>query len=317
MRIRLALAILVGLVVPAAAQPLATGMQEVRVTQGGIARSYVVYRPAREGSLPLVVMLHGAGGRARQALENYRWDRLADREGFVVAAPQGLPARPRAAASLVFNPNVWNDGSERFTPERRAIDDVAFVAAVIDNVASRAAIDRTRVYVAGMSNGASMAFRVASRMPERFAAVAAVAGHFWDPPARIAPPLSLLLIAGERDPLNPLAGGNGRDPWGGGTIAKPPMIRSAQAWAAAVGCRAETEPNHPDLPPQLIHMPPQGVRWTGCPPGTAVVMMTIHGMGHVWPGAVRELPERLVGPRPANFDATRGIWAFLRPHRRA
>jgi polyhydroxybutyrate depolymerase len=317
MRFTLALALLLALsATPAAAQPLAAGTQEVRLASGGVARTYVVHRPRQAGALPLVVMLHGAGGRARQTVENYRWDRLADREGFVVVAPQGLPVRPAASASLLLNPNVWNDGSERFTPERRAVDDVAFIAAVIDDVAARAAIDRARIYVAGMSNGAAMAFRMGARMPERFAAVGAVASHFWDPPARIAPPLSLLFIAGDRDPLNPLAGGEGRNPWGGPPVAKPPMRRSAEAWAAAVGCRAVTEPNNPDLPPQLIHLPPQGERWTGCPPGIAVVMMTMHGMGHVWPGALRELPERLVGPRIAGFDATGALWAFFQSHRR-
>src|SRR5689334_659766 len=79
----LAMALLLLAAVPAAAQQpaapsleraLERGTQEVRLTQDGVARTYVVHLPARPGPLPLVVMLHGAGGRARQTLENYRWD---------------------------------------------------------------------------------------------------------------------------------------------------------------------------------------------------------------------------------------------------
>ncbi len=292
----------------AAAQALRPGPGTVELRHGGFARVYATYVPGPPADArPLVLILHGAGGEARQTLENYRWDRAADRAGFVVAAPQGLPARPRSRPNLLLNPNVWNDGSDRFSAERRAIDDVAFLAAVLDDVARRVAIDRRRIYIAGMSNGASMTFHAASRMPERFAAAAAVSGHFWDPPSRIAPALSLLFIVGDSDPLNPIEGGMARNPWGRPS-AKPPMIRSAEAWARAIGCSDGPGASR-DLPPSLIV-------WAQCPDEARVTMRTVRGMGHVWPGAVRELPERLVGPRVRGMDATADIWAFFAQHRR-
>lgn len=300
----------------AEAQPLPPGgTYASEIAQGGRTRLVVIHRPRQDGPLPLVVMLHGAGDNARNVMSNYGWDRLSDGAGVAVLAPQGIPVRPDARASAALNPNVWNDGSGRFGADRLAIDDVAFIAAAIDYAAARLPVDPARVYLAGMSNGAAMAFRAGAALPGRFAAVAAVASHFWDPPPRIAPPVSLLFIAGARDPLNLLGGGAGRNPWGGPSEIRPPMIRSAQAWAAAVGCRAETEPDS-DLPPQLIHYPVPGVRWTGCPPGIAVVMVTYPAMGHVWPGAARGLPERLVGPALPGVDATALIWAFFRDRRR-
>jgi polyhydroxybutyrate depolymerase len=312
-RLALLLALCAG---PATAQSLPPGIHALQLEHGGRTRLVVIHRPRQDGPLPLVVMLHGAGDSARNVMTNYGWDRLGDRAGVAVIAPQGVPARPDARDNAALNPNVWNDGSGRFGAARLAIDDVAFIAAAIDLAAARLPVDPARVYLAGMSNGASMAFRAGAALPGRFAAVAAVASHFWDPPPRIAPPVSLLFIAGARDPLNLLGGGAGRNPWGGGPLEmRPPMARSAEAWAAAVGCRAETEMDT-ELPPEFIHFRPPGVRWIGCPPGIAVVMITYEAMGHVWPGAARDLPRRLVGPPLPGVDATALIWDFFRGRRR-
>jgi polyhydroxybutyrate depolymerase len=280
------------------------GAQDLTIASGGVERRYVLHLPAsRDGATPLVLLLHGAGGNARDALRSYRWDRMADREGFAVAAAQGLPARPDGRSSLMLNPNVWNDGSARFSAARREIDDVVFLAAVLDDVARRTPIDPLRVYVTGFSNGAAMTFLVAARLPQRFAAAAPVSSHWWQPMPQLARGVPLLFIVGDRDPLNPYDGGEGRNPWGR-PQPRPAFIRSAEAWAAAIGCRAGPIASR-DLPPSLI-------RWTECRDGAAVTMRTIRGLGHTWPGGVNRLPERVVGPHLPQPDATALIWAFFR-----
>jgi len=44
-----------------------------------------------------------------------------------------------------------------------------------------------------------------------------------------------------------------------------------------------------------------------------VVLYTIEGGGHTWPGGT-PLPEWLLGPMSRSVDATRLMWAFFRAH---
>jgi polyhydroxybutyrate depolymerase len=56
------------------------------------------------------------------------------------------------------------------------VDDVAFLDALLDDLAGAYRVDPRRVFATGMSNGAMMAYRLASELSERIAAVAPVAG---------------------------------------------------------------------------------------------------------------------------------------------
>ena len=69
---------------------------------------------------------------------------LADREGFVVVYPQGI--------GLLGMFRHWNSGHCCGKARKTGIDDVAFVLSVVDDVASKLRIDRTRLYVTGFSN---------------------------------------------------------------------------------------------------------------------------------------------------------------------
>ena len=54
--------------------------------------------------------------------------------------------------------------------------------------------------------------------------------------------------------------------------------------------------------------------YTNCADDAAVVLYTIQGGGHTWPGG-KPLPEWLVGPTSHSVDATSQMWAFFREHR--
>ncbi len=115
----------------------------------GLDRSYRVHVPATLPSpAPLVVMLHGGFGSADQAERAYGWDQLADAAGFVVAYPDGVG-------------RAWNVHGCCGRPSREDIDDVGFVAAVVDDIGANIAIDRARLYATGISNGGMMAYTLA------------------------------------------------------------------------------------------------------------------------------------------------------------
>jgi len=50
-----------------------------------------------------------------------------------------------------------------------------------------------------------------------------------------------------------------------------------------------------------------------CADGAAVVLYTIRGGGHTWPGG-ESMPEWFVGPTSGSIDASAQMWAFFRAH---
>ena len=253
--------------------------------------------------MPLVVMLHGAGATAAIARQQTGWPAKADHEGFAVVFPEGTPPDPAAAPLFRLNPQLWNDGSGRGHVARRGVDDVGFIAALIERLARELRLDRSRIYVTGFSNGASLAFRLGAELGNLIAAIAPVAGHCWIDPPRPARPLPLLHIAGAADPLNPLEGGEVETPWGHSEY-HPPVRRSIERWAAASGCGGCTE-----------RTDDAGVIWTecaGCEGGIEIRLAVVPELGHVWPGGPRLLPERLVGRSSRRLMATEAIWDFFR-----
>jgi polyhydroxybutyrate depolymerase len=162
------------------------------------------------------------------------WAEMSDRAGFLFVAPDGLPVRPNAAADFLTNPHVWNSGQLRAGSPRTGVDDVAFVATLLDDLKTRAPHDPKRVYVTGHSNGGGMSFRLAAKLADRIAAIATVAGLVNDPDPHPSRPVPTLFILGTKDPLTPLAGGESHLPWGSRTTK--PVSEYLSTWARAIGC---------------------------------------------------------------------------------
>ena len=95
-------------------------------------------------------------------------DATADRDGFVVVYPNGTGRGTRAL--------TWNAGGCCGAAARNNVDDVGFIRAVLDDLATRIHIDRARVYATGMSNGAMMVYRLGVEALDRIAAIAPVEG---------------------------------------------------------------------------------------------------------------------------------------------
>jgi predicted esterase len=148
------------------------------IVLGGTPVSVMLHIPPGGGApRPLIVALHGAGGDERMFFTAYGAGQLraiADRMGAVVVTPNTMQLGLRA---------------ERF-PE------------LLDAVAERTAVDRSRVYVVGHSMGAGVTARLASLHPTRIRAVACIAGPCGAPVAGDPP---RLVVAGTLDPLAPPA----------------------------------------------------------------------------------------------------------------
>jgi polyhydroxybutyrate depolymerase len=50
--------------------------------------------------------------------------------------------------------------------------------------------------------------------------------------------------------------------------------------------------------------------------GTEVVLYSVNGGGHTWPGGVQYLPSWIIGKTSKDFDANEVIWSFFKNHSR-
>lgn len=288
---------------------LAPGTHQLALSNQGYDWRYHVHIPnnARE-PMPLVIVLHGAGGDGMRYLENNGWPALADREGFAVLAPTGLPSRPRLAPNFLTNPRVWNSGQLNENSPRVRINDTEAISKMLDEVVKRAKIDVSRIYVCGHSNGAGMTFKLANDIPERFAAIAPVAGQLAIKDPKPKKGLPTLFIIGTQDPLVPLEGGESTLPWGKRTTA--PVKEWMVAWAKAIG--APTEAKEIEAK--------RGLRVEEYGPGrdgSFLRVVYIEGHGHGWPGGNEAgLPESLIGKKSKTYNATEEIWKFFKQFRK-
>jgi len=286
------------------------GFEQRQMAHDGWARPYQLQRPPQldpAHPVPLVLVLHGAGGGGARALSSYRWDEAAERHGFVAVAPDAMPAFPDQPAQFLANPRYWNDGRAGGPAAHQQIDDVGFIAALIDRLAGDLPIDRQRIYVTGFSSGAGMTYRLGLDLADRLAAIAPISGQGFGarPPAR---PLPVLYLVGDQDPLTPLAGGPVRLPWG--TVQDhPPARKLPDTWAMLDHCQGKPSIEAPQ--PQVTLE-----RWHGCAGNAEVLFYTVAGLGHEWAGGRgRLLPEAMTGPYTDAVDVTDLVWNFFRRHR--
>jgi len=275
----------------------------------GIERSYYVHvPPSYDGatSVPLVLALHGGGGAGGNMDKLTGFNAVGDREGFIVAYPSGVGRH-------------WSDGRavNKKDVGGKEVDDVAFLTALVDRLAGDYNIDRKRVFVTGISNGAFMSFRLACDRPDVFAAAAGVAGAVTeDLAAGPAPraPVPVMFINGDEDPLVRYGGGEikvGKKSRGT-TLSVP---ASVAWWVKANG--AATTPATTALPDADAADGTTAVREDYAGAGGAdVVLITVRGGGHTWPGGWQYLWARVIGRTSRDFSASDVIWEFFKEHPR-
>jgi len=294
-----------------ATERLGPGDHEVGLRHDGRERSYRIHLPPASASgdaLPVVLSFHGGASNPRGQQRYTRMDALADREGFAVVYPAGTGRRERQRRFL-----TWNAGACCGPAQRGGVDDVGFVAALLDDLPLRAPVDARRIYATGMSNGAMLAQRVAAELSDRIAAVAPVAGALSIgriPEGRAMPVLHIhsvddhrALYAGGLGPASPVTGARS---------AHTAVEVSLRRWVEHDGCAPEpgVEARREGRGRDAGHTATR-LRWSGCREGSEVVHWRLTGAGHVWPGGDRDRLERVLGPGTGVIDANVEMWTFF------
>lgn len=265
---------------------------EVLLAGGRKRRCQVVVPAGAERPAPLLLALHGRLGSGDRMRSQSGFDAFSRGCGFLCAYPDGFR-------------RSWADGRGITPADRAGIDDVRFLADLVDRIGERFSTDPARVVLVGHSNGGFMVFRLLAEMPGRFAGAAVLAASLPEALAtRLAhaAPLPVLLLHGTADPIIPYAG---MPVPGGGRVMG---AQETAAWLARVNGCAET----PRSDPGPIFSPSIRVDRLTYENGRAPVrLLHIQGGGHAWPGG-RDSDPRWGPPVPCGPTwASKEILRFL------
>jgi len=277
------------------------------LTVAGINRSYEVHVPASYGGrepVPLLMVLHGSSASGAVMRLYSRFNECSERNNFIVAYPDSLGP-------------YWNDGrvDMNSVSYKANIDDVRFISGLIDQLVSRYSVDAGRVYIAGFSNGGMMALRLGIAIPEKLAAISSVSGLLPKHLSYLRParPLPVMIIQGTEAPIVPSEGGklDGKH----GEILS--AVDTAAYWSARNECSTPVgvqvlPDNDPDDGTLVFR-----VTYSCEKSESEVVLLTIQGGGHSWPGTRIPLVQKKWGKTCMDIDATAVIWDFFSCHRRA
>jgi polyhydroxybutyrate depolymerase len=291
---------------PAPPEPgLSARPQAQTIRVGKLDRAYLLYAPAKRAAAPaLLIVFHGSMGTAGgiRVATGYEFDRLADRDGFIVVYPQGHGGH-------------WNDCRKQADYEARhlGIDDVGFFEALVARLRLDHRVDPARIFVAGLSNGGHFVFRLALERPDRIAGAAVFGANLPTPdnngctPRGSPPPI--MLVNGTGDPINPYEGGE-VTLFGFGNRGTVLSARDSARYFA--GSAGSVGPATHRIPPRSSSDGTWVERATWRTPGRSeVVLLSVHGGGHVIPQP-RHRPPRLLGSVTTAIDGPSEAWEFFR-----
>jgi polyhydroxybutyrate depolymerase len=292
--------------------PAGTYRVSTSTTYNKTSRTFLLHVPPgyhSETPLPLVVVVHGAFSTGRQTETETGFSTLADSERFLVAYPEGI--------GIFGLFQHWNAGHCCGKAADEQIDDVGFIAEVITTVRRKLAVDPTRIYMAGMSNGGMLTYRFAAERTGDLAAAAVVSGAIgstvenearsWrmQQPGKALP---IIVFHGLDDDNVPANGGI--SPRKKGNRSYLPVADAIDFWRKADGCEATPSTTISNT------FPVSHLTWDNCRDGSSIEYFLLSGWGHQWPAPF--FTDRLDAEHPLRgFDATRLIWTFFSKFRRS
>jgi len=262
-------------------------------------RMFYYYVPSSyDGSkpVPLLFDLHGGGSNGLAQWSSSRSDRLSEREGFIVVAPNGFPP--------------------------------AFVSAIIDKMNEMFNIDTRRVYAMGVSMGGMGSTTLALELSDRIAGIGIISGHMGltrhaQNKQDLPRSMPMVLFGGTKESTR---GAPFRD-------IVPSMLEAAKWLAVQNQCNPEPKVTEIPAKPEYLdlddlplwttkedalmiqkHYPISVTRyvWSEGINGHEIAAYAIHGGGHVWPGGNQYVVETTVGPVTHLIDATQLTWEHLK-----
>lgn len=285
---------------------LAQGVDyDLSLEHGGLRRTYKVHIPPsykKAPPAPLVLAFHGGGGNSELMAndEYYNLVSKSDEEGFIIVFPCGA-SKLRSGKFA-----TWNAGNCCGYARDHDVDDVGFVREMLKDIESKFAVDPSRIYALGFSNGGMFTYRLACELTDKFRAVASVAGTDNCRHCSPGKPVSIMHIHAKNDSHLLFDGGAGPDAFR--DLSKVTDFTSVPETISRWRDR-----NHCGGIPERV-LEKEGVycdRYADCSGGVQVMFCVTESGGHSWPGGQK--PRRRKASSPSNtLSATDEIWEFFK-----
>lgn len=256
----------------------------------GENREYEIYIPEiydGTNAVPLIFSFHGGGGFIAENIAINDLSPIADTANFIAVYPQALA-----------DPN--DDGNPLWIhKDPTTVDDVFFIDALIDSIASNYQIDQDRIYACGYSHGGEFTLSLACRLNDRIAAIGVVARTmqtFTYNNCSVVHPTGVMTILGTDDGISNYDG-----VWWQGIQYYVSAAQMHSFWAVQNDC---------DTVASVVNVPDTNTSdgtnverntWSTTSECAYVEELKVIGGGHDWPGVFGNM----------DIDATQEIWQFV------
>ena len=252
----------------ACATPAAAESQTLReITVDGVRRQYRLSVPRADAgvALPVLMAFHGGGGRNDPFPQQREFEALVETEKVIAVYPLAELVPP-------------NEGEWQLNTREGSTQDIAFVEALIDDLAARYCVDSNRIYATGYSLGSMFTYELACHLNARFAAIASLAGTMPVTPhsCALVENVPILHIHGRDDPIIAYDSQWDWKAWDSvGTMRDIPGL--VRFWSEQYNCQSESE----TLSESALH-----IVHDACDGGVRVEHYRLTGAGHEWPDAI-------------------------------
>lgn len=269
--------------------PKGEWLREIHVESGGMDRTALLHVPeGGTGKMPLLVLFHGgqgAGGDDGSKMAAH-WSHLQD-QGYLMVFPNAVGTGERAWAG----------------PDDRR--DIAFVDDLLDQLVRDEAVDPSRIYAAGFSNGSGMVWMLECLATDRFAGF----GHAEQAMAeavrqrcRPTKHVPTIYLHGDADPKAVWDGNNG-------TIGVPRTMEFVLGYHGCDPAKNRVT-ELPDLPGDDTRV--TKTLYTDCAEVSAIELYRIHGGTHHWPTQGRS--KREADGRCSDIDGSAEMVSFWKEY---
>jgi polyhydroxybutyrate depolymerase len=242
---------------------------------------------------PLVLVLHGFTSSAHKIMDYCGINQLAIENGFAVVYPQGTKDKK--------GNTFWNVGYDFHS--NSTVDDLDFIVKLTEHLQETFSFSETNTFITGMSNGGEMSYLLACRHPDKFGAIATVAGtmmHSFFEDCNPSQPVPLLSIFGTKDKItNYLGDDKNKDGWG--AYKSTPFI--IDFWANKLNLHIVTQDTLPDIEKSDSSFVVRQ-QFKSSSSGNEFIYYEVVGGDHDWPGAWGN----------KDMNATKEIWRFFETH---
>lgn len=263
----------------------------------GEDRTYFVHLPrdySPSEKYPIVFVMHGGGTFGYEGVvAQSELSELSDEENFIVVYPEGI-------RTLGFR--TWNAGDCCPAATTLKTDDAGFIVALLDKLGGELSINSKKVYAAGFSNGGQMAYKLANQFPDKFTAVASVAGVLQDFPYAPLRNVPIIHFHSYLDETAPYFGGLSDAP--NIDFEFPSVEETLTSIANQYTCETIKETIFSD--PATYDF----FQYSDCENDVLIRLYVSHDGGHSWPGG-QSFPNVETS---MHFNASELMWDFFKTY---